>query len=225
LTGSVDFSAWQGCHPQPRATYRLRSCRSCARETNSSLEDDQNSLRSDHPALFGEIITRRRGCHERLVAGKSARSARDLAPLDLVWIAGWRRKEKKRVGAQKGPHSSLPVGVFTSSFRVNRSLSLCLPPSSSCPSRPRGLSLSRRFHSTVSTKRAGPRSELGKARSAGPHPLRGYPAYAPRYVAGSAPGASNTARRRSLNQRYSDRKKASKSALWMAGRLKNRFRT
>ena len=46
-------------------------------------------------------------------------------------------------------------------------------------------------------------------------------AYGLRYVAGSAPGASNTARRCSLDRHYSDRTKASRSALWMAGRLKN----
>jgi hypothetical protein len=33
----------------------LRSCRSWASRANSPLEDDQNSLRSDRPALFGEI--------------------------------------------------------------------------------------------------------------------------------------------------------------------------
>ena len=43
--------------------------------------------------------------------------------------------------------------------------------------------------------RAGPSNEHGKARTPGPHPLRGYPAYMLRYVAGSALGASNAARR------------------------------
>ena len=42
---------------------------------------------------------------------------------------------------------------------------------------------------------AGPRNEHSKARLLAPHPLRGYPAYVSRYVAGSAPGASNAARR------------------------------
>ncbi len=42
---------------------------------------------------------------------------------------------------------------------------------------------------------AGLRSEHSKARLMGPHPLRGYPAYVGGYVAGSAPGASNAARR------------------------------
>ena len=136
FTGSVDFSASQGCHPQPRATYLLRSCHSCASQANSSLEDDQNSLRSDHPALFGEIITRRRGCHDRLVAGTTTSIARDFASLNFVCIADRSRKEKKRVGALVSPHSPLPAAFSTSSFRVNRSLSLCSPPSSNCPSRP-----------------------------------------------------------------------------------------
>ena len=35
---------------------------------------------------------------------------------------------------------------------------------------------------------ARPRNEHGKARTPGPHPLRGYPAYIPWYVAGSALG-------------------------------------
>ena len=78
------------------------------------------------------------------------------------------------MGAQKGPHSSLPVGVFTSSYLVNVNLSRGAPPFFSGPSRPSGL---------------------------------------PRLW------------RCSLDRHYSDRKKASRSALWMAGRLKNRFRT
>ena len=143
LTGSVDFSAWQGCHPRLRATYRLRSSRSCASRANSPLKGDHKSLRSDRPALFGEIITRRRGCHDRVVAGTMTSTARDLASLSFVRVAGWSRKEKKRVGAQRGPHSSLPVGVFTSSYLVNVNLSRGAPPFFSGPSRPSGLSLCR----------------------------------------------------------------------------------
>jgi hypothetical protein len=71
------------------------------------------------------------------------------------------------VGAQKGPHSSLPVGVFTSSFLVNVNLSRGAPPFFSGPSRPSRLSRLRRFRPTVSGERAGPRSEHGKARPAG----------------------------------------------------------
>jgi len=67
------------------------------------------------------------------------------------------------VGALSNPHSSLPVGVFTSSFLVNVNLPRGAPPFFSGPSRPSGLSLSRRFHSTVSRKPAGPRNEHGKA--------------------------------------------------------------
>jgi len=168
LTGSVDFSAWQGCHPRLRATYRLRSSRSCASRANSPLKGDHKSLRSDRPALFGEIITRMRGCHDRVVAGTMTSTARDLASLDFAWSADRSRKEKKRVGALVSPHSSLPIGFSTSSFRVNRNLSLCSPPFFGRSSRqPAQLDI------TEFTR-----------------PLR----------------------------RYSDRKKASRSALWMAGR-------
>jgi len=161
LTGKVNFSAWQGCHPQPRATYLLRSCRSCASDTNSSLEDDQNSLRSDRSALLYAIITRGQSLHDRLVAGTTTSAARDLAPIDSVSIADRSRKEKKRVGALVSPHSSLPIGFSTSSIRVNRNLPLCSPPSFSCPSRPSRPSLSRRC--SLDQRYSGPVTPLGRA--------------------------------------------------------------
>ena len=45
---------------------------------------------------------------------------------------------------------------------------------------------------------AGPRNEHSKARTLGPHPLRGYPAYVLGYVAGSASRVRKAARRSEL---------------------------
>src|SRR3990172_8696918 len=61
------------------------------------------------------------------------------------------------------------------------------------PERP--LLLLQRFRANLVGQPAGPRNEHSKARTPGPHPLRGYPAYILWYVAGSALGASNAARR------------------------------
>ena len=44
------------------------------------------------------------------------------------------------------------------------------------------------FIASIDAHCAGPRNEHSKALTPGPHPLRGYPAYVIRYVAGSAPG-------------------------------------
>jgi len=60
---------------------------------------------------------------------------------------------------------------------------------------PRLLVLLQLFRPTLVARCAEPRNEHSKARTPGPHPLRGYPAYIIWYVAGSDLGASNTARR------------------------------
>lgn len=139
-TESVNSSVGQGRHPEPTPTYPLHTSRPGAGQADSSLQSDQHSLRGDRSALLYAIITRGQSPQDRLVAGTATSTASDLASLSFVRVAGSSRKEKKRVGALLGPHSSLPIGVFTSSFLVNVNLSRGAPPFFSRPSRPSLLS-------------------------------------------------------------------------------------